>query len=826
MLSKPRYAVAALMLLCPTLRLESREEARSLEALRAEGQAALSTLEGKLSVRGLRAPVEVIRDRWGIPHIYAQSEDDLFFAQGYVQAQDRLFQMELWRRQTQGRLAEFLGAGWVERDRMTRLVTRYRGDLDAEWRSYGPTVRRAAERFVAGVNAQVEAVSTRPPLEFSLAGFRPEPWKAEDLLARAEAFGMSSNAQSEVSRARLVQRYGQKTAQLLRPPDPPVDWGVPEGLVLEAVGEGLAAALAAIGVAPKFGDWSKPGSAGYDDEGSNNWVVAGSRTPTGKPVLANDPHRALDHPSLRYLVHLEAPGFRAIGAVVPWFPGIAIGHNERIGWGLTIFNIDAQDLVQETLDPADRERYRVGDGWERMRVVQEVIRGQGRRRAHGGVEVHTPRPRGLRGPEAAPGLRASLDRAASRAPPAIWPAFAGPGPELARVPRGASRWKMPGENFVYADVEGNIGYQATGLAPIRRKGTGLLPVPGQGGEYDWQGFASLDELPHALNPPEGFLATANHNTLRPGDRVVSHEWSNQFRIGRILEVLRKAERFGVAESQALQQDLVALPARSLVPLAARRLLPGRRRGCAPRPSAPAAAELEPRDGPGQRGGGDLRRVPHSSRRRLRGPGPAPGSGEGSGPGALVLGPGPGGRSGPAVCRSGSPGGRSLPRGRARAARATGCEPRELEVGRPAPGALRPPPRRGGPRTRALRPRPAVTPRVRLHRQHDGRRRLRAERRRHLPRDPGSRRLGPLRGHERSRPVGPTRQPPLRRPPALLAGGPLLPPGLQPPEGGRSGGAAPHACSSTLATSRLHHRPCADADDERAEPGEGRHGRTR
>jgi penicillin amidase len=281
--------------------------------------------------------------------------------------------------------------------------------------------------------------------------------------------------------------------------------------------------------------------------------------------LANDPHRALDHPSLRYLVHLEAPGFRAIGAVVPWFPGIAIGHNDRVGWGLTIFNIDAQDLVQETLDPTDRGRYRAGNRWERMRVVRETLRVRGgddrtvelKFTRHGPVVHEDPvRPLAfaLRWTGSEPGTAGylaglSLARAKS------WAEFRA----------AAARWRMPGENFVYADVDGNIGYQATGLAPRRRLGTGLLPVPGHADAYAWDGFASLDELPHAFNPPEGFLATANHNPLRPGDRVVSHEWSNRFRIGRLLEVLSKARRFGVAESQALQQDVVALPARSLLP---------------------------------------------------------------------------------------------------------------------------------------------------------------------------------------------------------------------------------------------------------------------
>jgi len=529
-------------------------------------RASLARIEGKIEARGLAAPVEVIRDRWGIPHIYARSEDDLFFAQGYVQAQDRLFQMELWRRQTQGRLAELLGPDWVERDRLTRLVTRPRGDLDVEWASYGPGMRRVAERFVAGINAYVDGLRNRSPLEFALAGLALEHWSAEDLLARAEAFGMSGNAQSEVARVLLLHRFGRTTAGLLRPPDPPVAWDTPPGLVVEAVDDGLAAALAGIGAAPKFGAEPKAAAAGADGDGSNNWAVAGSRSRSGKPVLANDPHRALDHPSLRYLVHLEAPGLRAIGAVVPWFPGIAIGHNERIGWGLTIFAIDAQDLVQESLDPTDPERYRVGAGFERMRTFRETIHVRGGSRVeaelkftrHGPV-VHEDRARhlawALRWTGSEPGTAGYL-AGLSLARATNWPEFR----------EALKRWKMPGENFVYADVDGHIGYQATGLAPIRSQGSGLLPVPGASGDHSWTGFASLDELPHAFDPPEGFLATANHNTLRPGDRVVGHEWSSAFRSRRILEVLGEARGFGVAESKDLQQDVVSLPAREIVPL--------------------------------------------------------------------------------------------------------------------------------------------------------------------------------------------------------------------------------------------------------------------
>ncbi|HVQ31957.1 MAG TPA: penicillin acylase family protein [Vicinamibacteria bacterium] len=562
----PRAARAALAMLA-LFGLASDLGARDTAAdWRTRARAALSQIEGTISLPGLGDKVEVVRDRWGVPHIYARSEDDLFFAQGFVQAQDRLFQMELWRRQTQGRLAEILGPEWIERDRLTRLVTRYRGNLDVEWASYGPGMRRVAERFVAGVNACVDHFGRRPPLEFSLAGLHPEHWAPEDLLARAEAFGMSGNAQSEVSRARLVERHGIDTAQLLRPPDPPVAWSVPPGLQLDAVDEALAGALAAIGAAPKFGSWRKPGSNGYDDDGSNNWVVAGARTASGRPLLANDPHRALDHPSLRYLVHLEAPGLRAIGAVVPWFPGIAIGHNERIGWGLTIFGIDAQDLFQETLDVHDPGRYRVGEGWEAVRIERETIQVKGAPSVE--VELkftrHGPVVRedlgrhlawALRWTGSEPGTAgylAGLSLARAR----DWPQFR----------QALARWKMPGENFVYADVDGNIGYQATGLTPVRKKGTGLLPAPGAAGDFDWTSFASLDELPHTFNPAEGYVATANHNTLRPGDRVVGYEWANRFRVDRILEVLKEARKFGVAESEALQQDVTALPARFLVPL--------------------------------------------------------------------------------------------------------------------------------------------------------------------------------------------------------------------------------------------------------------------
>src|SRR5262245_21552461 len=448
-------------------------------ALAERAKASLAQTSGDVTLPGLRESVEVRRDRWGIPHIYAASVDDVFLGQGFVQAQDRLFQMALWRMSTRGRLAELLGPDWVECDRLTRLVTRYRGDPAAEWSSYDPEAKRIATAFVAGVNAYVASLHGRPPLELQRAGIPLEPWAPEDLLARAEAFGMSSNATSEVSRAQLVRALGMERALELRPPDPPTELLIAPGFDLATVDGGLAAALGLLGKAPVFAaPAGGKGSSGYDDDGSNNWVVSGSRTATGKPILANDPHRALDHPSLRYLVHLDAPGFKVIGAVVPWFPGVAIGHNERVAWGLTIFNIDAQDLVAEELDPKDPGRYRVGNAWEPVRSEAEMIAVKGRPKLkaelrftrHGPI-VYEDRGRhlawALRWTGSEPGTAGylaglALDRAQS------WPEFR----------EALKRWKMPGENFVYADVDGNIGYQAAGLAPIRREGNGLLPVPG------------------------------------------------------------------------------------------------------------------------------------------------------------------------------------------------------------------------------------------------------------------------------------------------------------------------------------------------------------
>lgn len=534
----------------------------------------LAETSGTLQVAGLTDEVRVVRDRWGIPHIYAKNADDLFFAQGFVQAQDRLFQIDLWRRSTQGRLSEILGPDYVPRDRMTRLM-RYRGDPKAEWESYAPDTHQIATRFVAGINAWIEIANANLPEEFAVAGYRPEPWQAEDLLSRAEGFMMAGNASEEVFRSRITAALGPARTAMLMPLDPPALLQVPPGVDLSAVNAVLAEGLATIGAPARFGPSKTSTTAAFFDwqrsarrEGSNNWVIAGAKSATGKPLLANDPHRNLDHPSLRYLVHLNAPGWNVIGSVVPWFPGVAIGHNDRIAWGLTIFAADVQDLYVEKVNPANARQVEVRGRFVDMDVVKDSIRVKGRAEpvdvehlytSHGpvvAIDSERHLAYALRWTGAEPGTAGylgalSLDRATN------WNEFR----------KALEAWKVPGENFVYADVDGNIGYQAASLVPVRRNWLGVYPVPGSTGEYEWQGWRPLDDLPHDFNPKSGFLATANHNTLPPGAKPnIGYTWSTPGRINRIREVLGPRGGFTAEDLARLQHDPTPWNAGQIVPL--------------------------------------------------------------------------------------------------------------------------------------------------------------------------------------------------------------------------------------------------------------------
>ena len=526
--------------------------------LASRARAVLAQTSGTLRLSGLSRPVTVLRDSWGVPHIYAETQDDLFFAQGFVAAQDRLWQMELWRRTGEGRLAEVLGPGAVERDRFARLL-RYRGDMKAEWESYAPDAKPILEAFARGVNAFIEQSRGRYPIEFQLAGFAPEPWTPEVCLLRMAGWGMTRNAASEVERARLVRELGAGLVDELATTDPPKKTEVPAGLDLEGIGEEVLGPARAVN-APIAFDPTR--------QGSNNWVVDGALSATGKPLLANDPHRAIQLPSLRWMVHLVGPGWNVIGAGEPALPGVAAGHNDRVAFGFTIVGIDQQDLYVEETHPENPNEYRHQGRWEPMRIERETIRVKGaapvevelKFTVHGPV-LHEDRARrrayALRWVGSEPGTAGylaslSLNRARN------WPDFQ----------KALERWKVPSENLVYADVDGNIGWQVAGLAPVRKGWSGLLPVPGDG-RYEWQGFLPASELPDAYNPPSHFLATANHNILPPGyPHELGYEWTPPHRYVRILEFLRapRGRKLTVADFQVLQHDATSLPARRLVRL--------------------------------------------------------------------------------------------------------------------------------------------------------------------------------------------------------------------------------------------------------------------
>ncbi|MFN6204117.1 MAG: penicillin acylase family protein [Acidobacteriota bacterium] len=524
--------------------------------LREEARQVLARTAGTMKLRGLEKPVTVIRDEWGIPHIYAETQADLFFAQGFVAAQDRLWQMDLWRRVGEGRLAEVVGKGAVERDRFARLL-RYRGDMEAEWKSYAPDARPIIESFVAGVNAWIAETGDRLPIEFRLAGYRPEAWTPEVCLTRMAGYVMTRNAPMEVLRAQLAHQYGVKFVDEWIEADPPRRLEIPPGLDLAGIEPRILAAANAAGGPVSFNP----------SDGSNNWVVDGSMTASGKPLLANDPHRTIALPSLRYLVHLVGPGWNVIGAGEPTLPGVAAGHNERVAFGFTIVGIDQQDIYVEELNPANPNEYRYRGRWEKMRIEREQIRVKGEAQPrevelkftiHGPViheEAGRHRAYALRWVGSEPGTAGylaslTLNRVRN------WPEFL----------KAMERWKVPSENLIYADVEGNIGWVAAGLTPIRRNWSGMIPVPGASGEYEWEGFLPVSELPQSFNPARHYIATANHNILPQGyTKQLGYEWANPIRYQRIDEVLRRpGVKYTVADFERLQHDEMSLPARQLI----------------------------------------------------------------------------------------------------------------------------------------------------------------------------------------------------------------------------------------------------------------------
>ncbi|WP_255592943.1 penicillin acylase family protein [Bordetella sp. BOR01] len=561
------------------------------------GCAAPGGKKDTIDMAGLSQPVELLRDKHGVTHIYAQNQHDLFFAQGFNAARDRMWQLDLWRRQGEGKMAEQFGQRFVDQDRAARLFL-YRGDLQAEFASYHPEGQAILTAFAQGINAYVDWVKANPdqmPPEFKLTGTEPGYWSPQTSLIRI--YGLTRNAASEVKLSQQIAALGLNAVQDLGVYEPPIALQVPAGLNVDQITEAVLADynLARKGQKFEAADFPRsPLAAAQRDElarslsanlqasldpdldplapryESNNWTIAGQRTSTGRPILAGDPHRSIAMPSLRYMVHLNAPGWNVIGAGEPALPGVSMGHNDRIAFGLTIFSFaDEEDLYVYDTNPANPDQYRYRGGWEAMRTLEETIPVRGQAAA----------TRQLKFSRHGPIIHEDPIRHKAYALRAAYLEFPGTAAYLASLRLNqAQNWDQfvagmekhytPSENMVYADVDGNIGWFGGSIAPIRprKDWSGMLPVPGNG-DFEWNGFLPTTSLPKALNPPEGYVATANEYNLPydfPHKDMSARTWSEPYRVQRIREVLADKSGLSLETSQHLQFDNLSIPARTLV----------------------------------------------------------------------------------------------------------------------------------------------------------------------------------------------------------------------------------------------------------------------
>ncbi|NNV06266.1 penicillin acylase family protein [Geobacillus sp. C56-T2] len=512
----------------------------------------LPIVEGKLAVPGLLDEVSVIRDSHGVPHIFANNEHDLFFAQGFVQAQDRLFQMDLSRRQASGQLSEVVGVATIERDKFFRTLGLRRA-AEASYHIYSAEAKQVLEAFAQGVNAYITWAkrTDRLPVEFRLLGYEPKPWTPVDslVIGKYMAFDLGGHWEGQVFRYWALNHLPKEKAYDLFPSYPKE-----APVILPAIDVEQAFAAA---VLPS--EWN----------GSNNWVVSGRKTKSGQPMLANDPHLSLSTPSIWYQMHLQAPTVNVSGVIFAGVPGIILGHNDYIAWGVTNTGPDVQDLYVEKRNPANKQQFLYNGRWENAKIIEEPIRVKGGKTIRYRVTITRHGP--VLSEFAVPA--SGNDVLALR-----WTAL-DPSTELQAVleMNKAKNWKQfeqalehfhaPTQNFVFAAKDGTIAYKANGKIPIRKKGNGLLPVPGWTDEYEWIGFIPFDRLPRAVNPREGFIATANNKVV--GDHYpyhLSHHWAQPYRYMRIAERLQSKDDWTPSEMKRLQMDQMNLWAKEFVPL--------------------------------------------------------------------------------------------------------------------------------------------------------------------------------------------------------------------------------------------------------------------
>ncbi len=562
------------------------------------GTGAAAPRDEVYTVEGLAGPVDILVDDHGVPHIYAGEHYDAFLAQGFNVARDRLWQIDLWRRKGLGQLSEVLGPAYVEQDRANRMFS-YRGDIDAEWRAYGEDAKQLVESYTAGINAYIELARENAelmPWEFEFLRYGPDEWAPEDVV-RLRTHALVGNLTSEVDRAYLARDFGLKYEDIRQPLDAGWKTKIPKGLDLGLLPEDPDELLNVYDLATQgvtfaaetfdeFGPTTLGGQAvrpandqpregttpGDSVEGSNSFAVAPERTAVDGSLIASDPHRVQAVPSLRYAAHLNAPGIDVIGAGEPGLPGVSLGHNQDIAFGLTVFDVDQEDLYVYRTRPGHPNEYRYRGRWAPMSVESEDIpvRGGGSETVemkftqHGPVIFEDPERGvafGVRTVWSGPGTSAYFGSIGYMRD-ANWRGFLD----------SLDRWGTPGENHQYADAAGNIGWKPAGSTPIRRNWDGLLPVPGDGG-YEWDGFYDMNKLPVSFNPDRGWLQTNNESRLfddhetgplpKYVNRKIGFEAANPWRAERTREVLAGMDQATQETMLALQTDHVSIPGRRI-----------------------------------------------------------------------------------------------------------------------------------------------------------------------------------------------------------------------------------------------------------------------
>ena len=527
----------------------------------------LPKTNGTLTVAELHEPVEIATDRYGVPHIYAHNEDDLYLAQGYVHAQYRLWQMELNRRIGSGRLSEVFGELTVEADRFARRLGMHRAATTGV-RALSAHSTRILDAYARGVNAFISSHRNNLPIEFTLLRINPEPWQPADTLQWSKMMGwnLGGNWETEVIRARLIAKLGAERASRLEAGyDPSHPLITPPGVAYEGANLGMLEQYAALKQLSGFGLLGA----------SNNWVVDGTMTTTGKPILCNDPHLGQTAPSIWFECHLVAGDIDVVGASFPGAPGVVIGHNHHVAWGVTNAISDVEDLYIEKFNPQNPNQYEFKGHWEEAQVYHEEIKVKGKEPVVEEVRVtrHGPILTTIKG-----SANGQDDEQPADLPLAlswtgldhhdIMDAIAGMAVSTSvdEFREALRHWDVPAQNFVFADTHGNIGYLMAGAIPVRAKGQALLPSPGWTGEYEWTGLIPFEELPQIINPPQHFIVTANNRVVDDNyPHYITNEWLNGYRAQRIRDLLTSKGKLSLSDMAAIQADQYSLPAASIVP---------------------------------------------------------------------------------------------------------------------------------------------------------------------------------------------------------------------------------------------------------------------